>query len=138
MLIVVDGSGELLDSFYMEANAGSFAWQLFSQSTQAPKHYFRGPSTLGFSSNNQSIEVASLIGEWTKKYLNQKVYLAGHSRGGAICIQAARLLRPMSIDIECLVLLDAVQRVFPWQQLVFDAETIPDNVKNVLHPVRSP
>jgi len=139
MLIVVDGSGAFFSNSYMQQNAGSFCWQLFTESSQAPKRYFRGPSRFGTSSYDQALDVVCLLEKWVREYPEQRVFLAGHSRGGAICIQAARWLQGMNISVDCLVLFDAVQMVGPIQQfLAFNTAEIPDNVKDVLHPMRSP
>jgi pimeloyl-ACP methyl ester carboxylesterase len=61
----------------------------------------------------------------------QKVYLAGHSRGGAICVQIAKLLRPEDIRIECMILFDAVDRT-----LALNAKCIPGNVVQACHAMR--
>ena len=59
-----------------------------------------------------------------------KVCLAGYSRGAAAVIRAAMNLDPKPVDY--LVLFDAVDRSF------VDAQTIPQNVKEVLHAKRDP
>jgi hypothetical protein len=101
------------------------------QSRQAPKRYFPGPDLAGALCRFQAEQVANLATEWQHKFPHQKIYLAGHSRGGAICIEAARILRSAGTKIECLALFDAVQ-----MELWFDASFVPNNVKYACHAVR--
>ena len=63
----------------------------------------------------------------------RKLYMTGHSRGGAIVINVARLLARRGIEVEAMFLFDAVAR-----NLALDAEVIPANVRHCYHAVRDP
>ena len=130
MLIGVDGTGPYFDRNYMGENVGSFVWQVVSQS-RPPKLYFRGPDLTGVTCLSQAREVANLAKEWNSKFPHQKVFLTGHSRGGAICIEASRILKSAGVHVECLALFDAVK-----MELSLDVSVIPNNVKYACHAFR--
>jgi hypothetical protein len=142
MIIGVDGTismgdafwGKMVlgtDNFYFADNSGSFVWKAVMQSKQAPKMYFRGPDLRGGSCKGQAGTVANLTREWVGKYPHSKVCLVGHSRGGAICIEAAYGLKASGIQVHCLVLFDAVERA-PG----IHAQIIPSNVRTAWHAIR--
>jgi hypothetical protein len=64
------------------------------------------------------------------------VFLAGYSRGGAAVIEVAKWLKAENVPVECLLLLDPVDRTpqmgLPWQNT-----PIVDTVKKVIYAQRS-
>src|ERR1044072_5962603 len=64
------------------------------------------------------------------------VFLAGYSRGGAAVIEVAKWLKAENVPVECLLLLDPVDRTgqvgMPWQNT-----PIVDTVKTVIYAQRS-
>jgi Thioesterase domain len=61
----------------------------------------------------------------------RKVFLVGHSRGGAIVIHVARIMQRRGMPVEAMFLFDAVAR-----NLSLDAEEIPANVRFCYHAMR--
>jgi hypothetical protein len=126
MLVGIDGTGSWSDSEYAEDNRNSLIAQLVRDMRGK---YFRGPTTDGVSCHHIGVQVAHFI-TCNLKSSAGPVILAGHSRGGAICVIAARLLRADNVPIECMLLLDAVDR--SWS----NAAVIPSNVKYAYHAIR--
>jgi pimeloyl-ACP methyl ester carboxylesterase len=62
------------------------------------------------------------------------IFLAGHSRGGAIVIAAARRLQAHSISVDAMFLFDAVDRSIA----ISHTDVIPANVRVAYHALRAP
>ena len=126
MLVGIDGTGDPNDFQYQSDNRHSLITELV-RATRGM--YFRGPTVDGRSSHHLAMEVAHWI-VLNRKRIEGPLFMAGHSRGGAICIVAARFLRDEKVPIECMLLLDAVDR--SWSH----AAVIPSNVKFAYHAMR--
>jgi len=63
----------------------------------------------------------------------RKIFMVGHSRGGAIVINAARIMRGRGLPVEAMFLFDAVAR-----NPGLDADEIPSNVRHCYHAMRDP
>jgi hypothetical protein len=126
MFIGVDGTGNSSDFQYQEENRHS----LISQLVHTTKGmYFRGPTLVGLSTH----QIGKYVANWVMSHRESipgPLFMAGHSRGGAICILAARHLKHENISIECMLLLDAVDRSGS------HAAVIPSNVKFAYHAMR--
>ena len=131
MLVAIDGTGELSPTLYYQNNHNSLIAQLVRETRQNPKKYVAGPTLDGDSCFSAAWAIALDI-KRTVGADRGPVFLAGHSRGGAICIAVAGLLRQDNILVECMMLFDAVNR-----SLSLNAATIPGNVKYAYHAMRN-
>lgn len=132
MLVAVDGTGPFFDREYAETMKESFVRKIWQQCPESLCLYFRGPSLLGLESGPTALNAYSRIkSEYEANKSNFKLYLTGYSRGGAIAIAIARLVKKEGIDVECMALFDAVDR-----SPLIDVDQIPDNVKITYHAVR--
>lgn len=103
--------------------------------------YNRGPLIPGL----ESAALAKLAYDETIKRVNKygeetPIVLAGHSRGGACVIDAAKYLKKRDkLNVEILILFDAVDKSVGSGGIggVFDTP-ISDNVKNVVRATRDP
>lgn len=134
MLVGVDGTGDSLvrssytDFEYQIANRRSLIMEL---THEARGMYFRGPTQSGMDCHHIGVQVANWIIA-NRGRMSGPLFLAGYSRGGAICIITARLLQAHGMSVDCMLLLDAVN----WSPN--HAGTIPSNVKIAYHAVRRP
>ena len=127
----VDGTGPDDDEQYAAAFVNSFVNTIYRLTPTKHKFYKRGPNTAGFQTGPLALDVTSFVLQELGKFESgAKVCLAGYSRGAAAVIRAAKNLDPKPVDY--LVLFDAVDRSF------VDAQTIPENVLEVLHAKRDP
>jgi len=159
MLICIDGSGPRSDFKYVKRMEQSFVRTIYlesaltaldsERSAALPPHsswpsfsrgpyklYRRGPDGVG----SELVLPESLAG--LVKHLwdsgDHQIFMAGFSRGGAIVINTASLLRKMTtqdgskIEVESLFLFDAVDRLF-----YLDGKTIPSNVRHCYHAIRN-
>jgi pimeloyl-ACP methyl ester carboxylesterase len=134
MMFIVDGTGEDSDELYEKSMAGGFCKQL-------EKHcrglYWRGPTLLGTEVPALAAEVTEAVLAWKRiARKGSKLFLAGHSRGGAAVIYAAQDLRERGIDVDAMFLFDAVDRVFDWRRPLRKADEIPGNVRHCVHALR--
>ena len=126
MFVGIDGSGDSNDFDYQHANSNS----LISQLVRTVRgRYFRGPTDVGLNTHSISTQVAQWILA-NRARIAGPLFMAGHSRGGAICIDAARQLKREQLSVECMLLLDAVDRSS------CQASMIPGNVKFAYHAMR--
>jgi hypothetical protein len=101
------------------------------------KLYRRGPDAFALPAKVvEPAGVATLVSHlWNGG--DQQIFMAGYSRGGAIVIHTAALLKSMKtkdgkpIQVEALFLFDAVDRA-----VQLNAKTIPSNVRNCYHAMR--
>jgi hypothetical protein len=137
ILIGVDGTGAWLNKTYEREMADSFVHRIDRDSPITHKRYHRGPDTAGYSSISPS-DLRDEVKELLDKAGSQgpvPIFMTGYSRGGAIVITAAKLLKKDGIDVEAMFLFDTVQRdVAP--PLTLDSAVIPSNVKKCYHAVR--
>jgi hypothetical protein len=158
MLICIDGSGPRSDAAYAANMEMSFVRTIYlesrltalddSRSAALPsasvwpslgrgpyKLYRRGPDAVGANLVLPE-QLASLVRQlWNNG--DRTVFMAGFSRGGAIVINTASILKELKtqdgtkIEIEALFLFDAVDRL-----LYLKAQRIPSNVRHCYHAIR--
>jgi hypothetical protein len=151
ILIGVDGTGATDDRAYARDMKDSFVNQIVRNSPipVANKKYHRGPDWTGlgikFTSASEGLgtklirptalraEIKQLLGQQPKGKGPCRIFLTGYSRGAAVVINTAALLKQDGIDVEALFLFDAVQRSFQ-----LEAKLIPANVKHCYHAIRDP
>lgn len=138
MFIGIDGTGPGDDTEYMDRMRGgggtgqSFVWRIYNQSQERRKAYYRGPTALGSEVPSITRAVVSKVIEWTKEGDN-RLFLAGWSRGAAICVLVAQdLLRRQDFqgNVDCMALFDAVDRA------AGSPDLIPHNVSKAFHAMR--
>src|SRR4051812_11351918 len=125
-LICIDGSGPRGSDEYRDAQKGSFVRELFDefQTARVRSLYLRGPNTGSFGlrrlmarqcpSQVRSLATmaeATVLRLW-REGVRGPVGFAGHSRGGAACIEACRRLQSSlrELRVDLLALFDAVDR----------------------------
>lgn len=99
MLFIVDGTGESDDKIYARSNSASFCSQMRSE---FGGYYHRGPTIFDRSVSTSSIadEIYDAITN-SHRLGREPLYLAGHSRGGAAVIYAAKtLLKKKSVNFD--------------------------------------
>ena len=130
MMFIVDGTGSDNDEEYRADMACGFCKQLEKLCSGV---YWRGPSLLGLQTAEIADSVVASTLAWKMEHKQEKLFLAGHSRGGAAVIFAAQALRKISVRIDAMFLYDAVDRTMnPFR----NADTIPDNVQWCFHAMR--
>jgi len=129
MIFIVDGTGESDDKAYAREMAGGFCKQLETK-LKNRSWYRRGPTFWGTETTGIANEVVKAVMDLqcSVSGVGEKVFLGGHSRGGAAVIFAAHVLKEKGIPIEAMFLFDAVDRTVNFKS----ASRIPANVKNVL------
>ena len=106
MLYIIDGTGGAMneDDYAADMNRG-FCSKLNKQNGPNAQ-YGRGPTLFG-------VETWRIGDEVFDNILNDKpskIVLVGHSRGGAACVYVARKLKAEGINVQGMLLLDAVRR----------------------------
>jgi hypothetical protein len=138
MLIGVDGTGPGDDAEYRRDMTGSFVHRMIDDCPEAYKEYVRGPTLLGLETEPIALSVIGLIRQRLRDSPDdRRLFLAGYSRGGAVCVRVAQLLRvapaPLAgLTCACMALFDAVDR-----EPVSDTSVIPGNVSRVYHARQS-
>jgi hypothetical protein len=130
MLICVDGTGPHNDGEYYKNMHNSFISMLYRHSTEHPNYYFRGPNWAGLHSVSCA-EIASII-RFQFASGNNSIFLAGYSRGGAMMIETAHILKGYKLTVEAMFLFDAVDR----SPLLSKTTLIPSNVNHAYHALR--
>ena len=131
----IDGTGEGDWEEYAKEMFNSFVQRLWTRwEWHGHRHYLRGPTTSGSQTKYLSNEAVKWV-NWSIKHGTPPlgVFLSGYSRGGAALIDAAKTLKTLGINVECLLLFDAVDRTN-----TLNAEAIPSNVKICYHSRRHP
>ncbi len=133
-LFVVDGTGKSNETEYQRDMSNGFCKRL---EKQCGATYWRGPTIPGNETIAISREVAAAVREWvfSPAGVAGRVFLAGHSRGGAAVIFAAQDLQKLGIHVEAMFLYDAVNRTF---NTLRSPQTIPGNVRTCYHAMREP
>lgn len=137
MLIVIDGTGPTDEAEYSRDMQNSFLHQIIECGRDSYKKYYRGPTLLGTEVYSIARSVVSDIKEQYLQQSDKKVFLAGYSRGGAVCVEVAQLLKAnkwsKDLIINCMALFDAVDR-----DILTETSLIPENVENAFHAMRDP
>jgi hypothetical protein len=138
ILGAVDGTGVWNNADYARTFEFSHISTLYKDWTDGPAFYERGPVTADNKYDNYTVIAAKRIFNWVVQSWNEgekAVFLAGYSRGGAAVIEVAKWLKERNIPVECLVLLDPVDRSgqvgLPWRNT-----PIAENVKLVIYAQR--
>lgn len=128
MIFIVDGTGD--PDTYDQDMARGFCKRL---ERKAKGRYWRGPALDGWATTGIAGLVTDAVIEWRNAGNGgNKLFLAGHSRGGAAVIFAAQALKPRGVEIEAMFLFDAVDRTVNFRS----AESIPGNVRHCYHAMR--
>jgi pimeloyl-ACP methyl ester carboxylesterase len=140
MIVGIDGSCSDLfgvkEEEYDRAFKSSFVHRLVGESRQGLKKYLCGPSLTGIESLSIKAAAVRFIEQNLSVAPKADIFLAGYSRGGAICLEVAHelLRRRRDAVVRGLFLFDAVARE---PQLKY-ASTIPENVVHAYHARRDP
>jgi hypothetical protein len=133
MFFIVDGTGSDNETEYRKEMANGFCRQLESETGG---RYWRGPTLLG----SETVDIAKKVVDAVNDRLcsaagkqDPRIFLAGHSRGGAAVIFAAEDLNKIGVKVEAMFLFDAVDRTLNNRR---NSESIPDNVKKCYHAIR--
>lgn len=130
MFLAVDGSGDADRAIYDDIMKDGFCRQLQAEFGAA---YIRGPTMSGSGFNKALDDIVMDVTRVKKNQPGDRIFLAGHSRGGAAVIAAAHILKTMNIDIDALFLFDAVDRMVNMRS----TKIIPSNVRNCYHAMRN-
>lgn len=132
MIFIIDGTGVADDAAYAQEMAGGFCRRLVYK---AQGRYWRGPTLAGWETADIARAVTEAVMQWKASPQDSgKIFLAGHSRGGAAAIFAAQALAKRHVDIEAMFLFDAVDRTVNFRS----AQAIPANVRYCYHALRDP
>jgi dienelactone hydrolase len=133
----IDGTGPNNDSVYRYDFKDSFVRHLCTYWPTTEAEYVRGPTIEGLGTGPKAVAATRRIVDLVKKHRGLghpvRVILTGYSRGGASVVRVARNLRGFSINVDALILFDAVDR-----SLVIGTDRIPGNVKVAIHARRDP
>jgi pimeloyl-ACP methyl ester carboxylesterase len=133
MMLIVDGTGPKKKGDYDQEMGGGFCRRLEHQCQGV---YWQGPATLGLETPELAREVVAMVRQWRRiRRPDSPLFLAGHSRGGAAVLIAARQLKDEDIKVDAMFLFDAVRRVL---NSTTDVEVVPSNVKRCYHAMRDP
>lgn len=155
IVVILDGTGPLDDRRYSEEFAFSFCRQIQRRTSQA--EYFRGVpgeetvlgllATLVVVLNPEVVRSQAGAGldqiAHDRKFQSalgakyqQRIFIAGHSRGGAAAIMLAKHLnasQPTPVPIEAMFLFDAVNMT-----AADGLGQVPSNVRYCYHAMRDP
>ncbi|MGD9563384.1 MAG: LysM peptidoglycan-binding domain-containing protein [Pyrinomonadaceae bacterium] len=141
----VDGTSIEGDTKYAEVFRDSNVHRTYLNWNYGPKEYRRGPNVLDNREDISTATSARAIRDFVVRHWGpyrrgpvhgKAVFLAGYSRGGAAVIETCKFLKERDIPVECLILFDPVDRTLGVGG-IFDTP-ICDNVRNVIHIIRSP
>ena len=135
MLFIVDGTGPAGPAYEKDMERG-FCARLHKELGKSKSRYLRGPTALGFETDDLARQVVEQLREYRRLVGSNggKLYLAGHSRGGAAVIMAAKMLRAEGVFISAMFLFDAVDRTF----FLGNQLEVPGNVEFCYHARRDP
>jgi len=137
LLIAIDGTQWTWnDNLYAVEMRRSFINQLVAEGTEAQKKYLRGPTISGIQDPIIVDYALNVIHMWHRSG-DERVVIAGYSRGGAVAIRIAQRLQretwARNVRVACMALFDAVDR-----DCTMDATQIPGNVMYAIHAMRDP
>jgi hypothetical protein len=134
ILAGIDGTGSSSREEYDRDFAKSFVTRLAWDCRDPNFGYWRGPSVVGHGLEEAVNGAFSFIKKTVMSTRGSRdILLTGYSRGAAGAVALAKRLKRIDLEVRAMLLFDCVDR-----HLWLDAETIPSNVKNVLHLTRSP
>jgi hypothetical protein len=141
ILVGIDGTGDdwlgsndpSRNKHYDDEFANSFVKRICARHS-ANTIYFRGPGFL--PANNGLLEAVwkgrDFILSKRRAGVNEPILLTGYSRGATAAVNIAKVLDRQKLDVKAMLLFDCVDRAGA------NPDPIPNNVKNVLHVMRSP
>lgn len=137
----IDGTGTGDTGEYERLFKNSFVNQLGRMGMwEGASIYRRGPTDPGFETASIA---ASAHSEFLPKYnaikaangaKRPRVFMAGYSRGGAAILKVANMLHDADIEVECLLLFDAVDRT---TTISSDETKVPPTVRFCRHARRA-
>jgi len=133
----VDGTGPRDDGTYTKNFQDSFVNVFKREFSWGHADYRRGPAMEGLRTKDLGDAAANQVKTWVRYVRTQQsiepfVCLAGYSRGGAAVIHACNQLKDNGINVDCLLLFDAVDRAVN----LSNVEVVPSNVARVYHARR--
>ncbi|CAN7365159.1 hypothetical protein [Massilia sp. LjRoot122] len=132
MIFIIDGTGVADHAAYAKEMSGGFCKRLMHK---ARGRYWRGPTLSGWHTTDIAEYVTEAVMTWKDSSQGQeKLFLAGHSRGGAAAIFVAQTLKKRNVEVEAMFLFDAVDRTVNFRS----AQAIPANVRYCYHALRDP
>ena len=133
MIVCVDGTGPANDKAYAKEMKNSFVRAIAHSAKDSPRYYGRGPDWTGVGRKLIRPQYVAETVMSNRSRGSGRVFLTGYSRGAAIVIHAARLLRDKGVRVDALFLFDAVDR-----SIMLEASVIPKNVGVAYHALRDP
>lgn len=92
-LFIFDGTGPYSESQYGIDFTHSFCSQMDRHSSRTVEtKYYMGPGTIGVSTYTIACKGYDDIVAYYEQHPNEKIFLAGYSRGGVVCMQIAKWL----------------------------------------------
>ena len=132
----VDGTGATDNDQYHQDMANSFVKRLYMQWPYPNlRSYHRGPELAGSNTAAYARKVYKDIERFVKQLGAEAIFLSGYSRGGAAALKIAEWLERRNLEVECMILFDAVDRSWTtgsWTNWAY----MPNNVKYVIHASR--
>lgn len=132
VFIGIDGTGPSEDAEYNAAFDRSYVKLLSEWARFKHRHYSRGPSLLGLETGPLADWAVSTALTVLRIRRDARIHLCGYSRGGAAAIRAAALLGKRGVEVDSLILFDAVDR-----SNIGETDRIPANVQWCRHAMRS-
>ncbi len=111
---------------------GSFVHKIFEKWPHSKtRFYIPGPDPMAPATVEAAAQIAaSQAVVYAKAFKAKGIFIVGYSLGGASAIRAARKLKDMGMQVDCLALFDAIDPHFM-------AKTVPDNIVHGMHGYRS-
>jgi hypothetical protein len=138
ILVGIDGSdyhvlpGKSREVSYDVEFKNSFVSRLCKTEPTTNTQYFRGPVVLGGTLESTVMDGHIFIHNRQEAGVNEPILLTGYSRGATAAINIAKVLNRQKLDVIAMLLFDCVDRAGA------NPDPIPNNVKNVLHVMRTP
>jgi len=133
IILGIDGTGVISKSDYKREMATSFVRYIVNRSPARLKKYIQGPWYEGFDMGLIVDAGYTFINLSVAAQPKCKIYLTGYSRGGAGVIGVAQRLSEKGVNVDGIVLFDAVDR-----SLAVNSSEIPRNVLRLVHARRHP
>lgn len=141
MIIGVDGTGDRSNALYALLNKNSHVSQVINGSRQVHRKYFGGPAVGGMGTERIARDVVIWIRAVRSIAPEDKIFLIGHSRGGASLIRAAQIIQQEyfhTVLFDGVFLFDAVNFTIPGLRMITDIDKLPTNIVRCFHAIRDP
>jgi hypothetical protein len=133
ILLGIDGTGVIDKADYKREMRTSFVRYIVSRTPARLKQYHQGPWYEGFDMGLIVDKAYTFVRLSRAAQPQAKVYLTGYSRGGAGVIAVADRLSDDGVNVDGMVLFDAVDR-----SLAVNSKEVPRNVLQLVHARRDP